>query len=571
MYFTITNCNSLFLTDPNAAEMNIIRFKNVTSVPIETTNPNTITSSLSVSGIESKIKFIRVKLNIIHSYTDDLSISIISPNGERLNLVNSTGGSGDNFIETIFDDLAQLNISEAQAPFTGTFRPNESLSLFENKDANGEWILEIRDQAFQDGGSLLDWELTVETVDSSNLPLIFNNMTAVPISSGPANTVSSQIIINGHDDLSIDQILVTIDITHSYTNDLDISLSHDDGTVVKLVSFVGGSGDNFKTTNFDDSASDSIQNASPPFTGTFKPTEQLSLFKGKQISGLWTLTIRDNANLDGGSLNFWKLCIFTNETPIVPSNPYTIDVRFIGGLTVSQQLIFQAAADRWSEVITGDLESFEVEGEIIDDLLILAEGTTIDGPNGILGQAGPTHLRPDSRIPIKGIMNFDSADLQSLEDEGELLDVIIHEMGHVIGIGTIWSELGLIESSGTNNPLFIGLAAMKEYGALTGTINLVKVPVANTGGAGTREGHWREATFDTELMTGFDDPGRNALSRLTVASLQDLGYQVNIDAADNYSLPLRQLILDEIEAKTQHRCMVEFPPTQIVSKQNRVV
>lgn len=551
--------------------MNIFRFKNSSDVSIGSQNPNTVISTVSVSGINSVIQSIRVKLNVDHSYTADLSISLISPDDQRLNLVTNTGGSGDNFRETILDDSASLNISEGQAPFTGSFIPNESLSLFEGQQANGEWTLEIRDQAFQDGGSLLDWELTIETPEISAAPLIFNNMTPVAISSGPANTVSSQININGQSGRSIENIIVTLDISHSYTNDLELSLSHPDGTVVKLVSFVGGSGDNFRNTNFDDSAEISIQNANPPFTGNFVPVEPLSGFKEKSINGSWILSIRDNANLDGGALNFWKLCIFANGTVEPSANPFTIDVRIVGGLTASQQSIFEEAALRWSQIITGNLESFEVDGEVIDDLLILAEGTVIDGPNGILGQAGPTHVRPDSRIPIKGIMSFDSADLQGLEDSGELLDVIIHEMGHVIGIGTIWSELGLIEGSGTNNPLFIGTAAMREYASLTGIDGLVKVPVANTGGPGTREGHWREATFDSELMTGFDDPGRNALSRLTAASLQDLGYEVNLEAADNYSLPLRQLRVDELEAKTQHRCMVEFPTIQIVAYANRVI
>lgn len=550
--------------------MSIFRFKNSSDVSIGSQNPNTVESSLSVSDIDSNIKSVRVKLNIDHSYTADLSISLISPDNQRLSLVTNTGGSGDNFRETVFDDSASSNISDGRAPFTGTFKPNESLSLFEGQQANGQWTLEIRDQAFQDGGSLLDWELTIETAAPDNPPLIYNNMTSVAIPSGPANTVTSQININGQDGLTIKDLLVTIDVTHSYTNDLELSLVHPDGTTVKLVSFVGGSGDNFTNTDFDDSAESSIQNSNPPFTGSFSPVEALSAFKQKSINGVWTLSIRDNANLDGGALNFWKLCISTNGTPAIPSSPFTIDVRIVGGLTASQQSIFEEAARRWSEIIIGDLESFEVDGEIIDDLLILAEGTVIDGPNGILGQAGPTHVRPDSRIPIRGIMSFDSADLQGLEDEGELLDVIIHEMGHVLGIGTIWSELGLIEGSGSNNPLFIGRAAMIEYASLTGVAGLAKVPVANTGGPGTREGHWREATFDTELMTGFDDPGRNALSRLTAASLQDLGYQVNLNAADNYSLPLRQLRVDEIEAKTQHRCMVEFPTIQIVSKQNLI-
>ena len=64
------------------------------------------------------------------------------------------------------------------------------------------------------------------------------------------------------------------------------------------------------------------------------------------------------------------------------------------------------------------------------------------------------------------------------------------------------------------------------------------VPVANTGGAGTREGHWRETTFGNELMTGFLDGGINPLSRVTVGALEDMGYQVNYQAADqDYQLP----------------------------------
>ena len=63
------------------------------------------------------------------------------------------------------------------------------------------------------------------------------------------------------------------------------------------------------------------------------------------------------------------------------------------------------------------------------------------------------------------------------------------------------------------------------------------VPVANTGGPGTFGGHWRESTFDTELMTGFVDIGLMPLSKLTIACLDDMGYEVDYDAAEPYQIP----------------------------------
>ena len=60
------------------------------------------------------------------------------------------------------------------------------------------------------------------------------------------------------------------------------------------------------------------------------------------------------------------------------------------------------------------------------------------------------------------------------------------------------------------------------------------VPVENTGRPGTRNAHWRETIFLNELMSGFIAEIGNPLSRMTVGSLQDLGYIVNIDAAEAY-------------------------------------
>ena len=223
------------------------------------------------------------------------------------------------------------------------------------------------------------------------------------------------------------------------------------------------------------------------------------------------------------------------------ASAFKIEVRFLGGLTTPQKNAFKAAADRWASVIVGDLPSVRVDGEVIDDLLILAQGTAIDGPGRILGQAGPTHIRPASAgksalLPVKGIMSFDTADLKDMQSAGTLKDVITHEMGHVLGIGTIWAQKGLLKNAGQNTVRFTGKNARREYGKLLKKA-AADVPVENTGGPGTADGHWRESVFRNELMSGFIAAPNNPLSRVTVASLQDMGYEVDLSKAEPYKLP----------------------------------
>jgi hypothetical protein len=234
-------------------------------------------------------------------------------------------------------------------------------------------------------------------------------------------------------------------------------------------------------------------------------------------------------------------------------SPYHIEVRFLGGLTPSQMDIFKAAADRWTRIIVGDLPDVIVAGEHVDDLVIDAQGVPIDGPGRILGQAGPRFVRPPNAgrhawLTAKGMMQFDTADLKVMEERGILNDVITHEMGHVIGmIGTIWSNKGLVVDQGLPTWAFTGPGAMREYGALVASSlptrpaagGLPKpVPIENTGGPGTAGSHWRETVFGNELMTGFvSQAGGNPLSCVTAACLGDIGYDVDLDAADDYQLP----------------------------------
>jgi Leishmanolysin len=244
------------------------------------------------------------------------------------------------------------------------------------------------------------------------------------------------------------------------------------------------------------------------------------------------------------------------------TSPYTIEVRFLGGLTARQRAAFASAADRWTGAIVGDLPSVLVDGELIDDVLILAQGTAIDGPGGILGQAGPTHLRPAAAgaaafLTAKGIMSFDTADLAQMNAAGTLNDVIAHEMGHVLGVGTLWEQKGLLRQAGSSNPTFSGTGAMEEYRVLRGGGRRRRVPVENIGGPGTRDGHWRETVFRNELMSGFISEPGNPLSRITVASLGDLGYEVDLEAGEPYELP-NLLALAEAGELVEHAAPIDI-------------
>ena len=176
-------------------------------------------------------------------------------------------------------------------------------------------------------------------------------------------------------------------------------------------------------------------------------------------------------------------------------------------------------------------------------MLILVRLVPIDGEGGVLGGAGPCWIRDPSNLTIMGSMQFDTDDLEVLEAEGILSNVILHEMGHVLGIGTLWETQGLLADPSqppTNgaDPHFTGPQAIAAFDNVGGVAYIAgaKVPVENTGGPGTADSHWRESVLDDELMTGFIGTGTSPLSIVTLASLADQGYEVDQTKADAFTL-----------------------------------
>jgi hypothetical protein len=254
---------------------------------------------------------------------------------------------------------------------------------------------------------------------------------------------------------------------------------------------------------------------------------------------------------------------------------FNIVIRNVGpAFSPAVQVAFDSAEARWERIIYGDLQDGQLTAtdacsmagtvddlnEVVDDIIILARFDSIDGPGLVLGNAGDCgYLRNNGGLPALGRMVFDTADVASMITNGILNDVILHEMGHVLGFsggrfdlvfGNVNRDCIALQTSGTppnvvsqdtHYSCAIGRAMFDSIGGSSYTGGL-KVPLENCAsgvpsscGGGTYNGHWREPTFGNELMTGYINAGANPMSVLTIAVMGELGYTVNYAAAAAYT------------------------------------
>jgi Proprotein convertase P-domain len=104
-----------------------------------------------------------------------------------------------------------------------------------------------------------------------------------------------------------------MNVDHNFLNDVIATLVSPDGTRVRLVSFVPFITGSFTNTTFDDDAPISIDDASPNYTGSFRPEELLAQLNGTSADGTWTLELEDAFPLaDDGVLHNWALNLETS-------------------------------------------------------------------------------------------------------------------------------------------------------------------------------------------------------------------------------------------------------------------
>ncbi|MEI8204838.1 MAG: beta-propeller fold lactonase family protein, partial [Bacteroidota bacterium] len=152
------------------------------------------------------------------------------------------------------------------------------------------------------------------------------NSTHYSIPDGDCNGITSSITISGQpSSVASSTISVTLNIAHTYDDDILVYLIAPDGSVLNLIFNVGNDGDNFTNTVLFDGAPANLSSSSAPFAGTYKPSGSIdqhcdniiptittfSALGGGNINpnGQWQLKVIDYFTEDVGTLNSWSINI----------------------------------------------------------------------------------------------------------------------------------------------------------------------------------------------------------------------------------------------------------------------
>ena len=179
-------------------------------------------------------------------------------------------------------------------------------------------------------GTNIDLHLTVHTATNGNFtvpirlftgtagsPLRFNRTgdQAIP----DLGALDSTITVSGVT-APTHHIVVSLHLSHTTDDNLDITLEDPDGTTVNLSSDNGGTFDDYGAscadadrTTFSDAALTAITGATAPFRGTFRPEQSLAVYRGKfggDVNGTWHLNIADDTAAGVGTLHCWSILVF---------------------------------------------------------------------------------------------------------------------------------------------------------------------------------------------------------------------------------------------------------------------
>lgn len=145
------------------------------------------------------IEDLDVGVTLTHTSVFDLQLYLQGPDETALclNMYDPFDEyfEGEDYIQTIFDDEAEIPIEQAQAPFTGRFRPKEGnyLAAFDSQDIYGLWRLRIYDAFYYDTGYLNSFQLMITIPEPATAILLTLGAASMRFSRRP-NRKSGKIV-----------------------------------------------------------------------------------------------------------------------------------------------------------------------------------------------------------------------------------------------------------------------------------------------------------------------------------------------------------------------------------------
>lgn len=140
-----------------------------------------------------------------------------------------------------------------------------------------------------------------------------------------ANGITDSILVSGPGTVS--NLKVFVLMSHTYTQDMRITLTSPSGTVINLLAGKGGNGNDVMTM-FSDGADSTAASGfnllngpgiTSPFSPSIKPDQALSTFNGESRNGYWKLKFIDQAGADIGYVHGWGLNLESYKTLFVKS------------------------------------------------------------------------------------------------------------------------------------------------------------------------------------------------------------------------------------------------------------